>query len=112
MESIARSQSLNNKVTNMAITKILKEIGRNAHIDWIVVICLSVSTAIGLAIAGFYLYNAVVTGSLNKDEQIPVVSAPKFDVKAISTAVHSFKQREEATKRAKVGYKGFPDPSI
>ncbi len=96
----------------MTITKILKEIGRNAHIDWIAILCVIVATIVGLAKAGFSLYNAVVTGSVNEGKQAPVVSAPKYDVKAISSVVDSFKAREEVSRQARVGYKGAGDPSL
>ncbi len=92
--------------------KIIKEIGRNAHIDWIAVLFLSICTTLALAIGGWYLYNAVVKGSIQGNEAPTAVSAPRFNEKAISLVIERFNQREEISTKVRSGYSGPGDPSI
>lgn len=92
--------------------KIIKEIGHNAHIDWIIILFLSTATALALAIGGLYLYNAVMKGNIQGSEATPSISLEKFNEKAISSVIQNFDRREEASRKALAGYGGFEDPSI
>ena len=96
----------------MKIIKIIKEVGRNAHIDWIAILVLSIGTALALAIGGLYLYNAVVKGDIQGSTPVPAISFKKFNEKAVSSTVGEFNQREEISKTARAGYAGVSDPSI
>ncbi len=115
MESLARYSSPNerNKMkNNIKLIKIIKEIGRNARVDWIAILFLSVVTATTLAIGGVYLYNAVVKGDIQGNETPPAVSSATLNEKAISSVIADFDQRAEISKKARAGYSGVGDPSI
>ena len=91
--------------------KIIKEIGRNPQIDWIIILSLSVIVIIILAIGGINLYNAVTSGNI---QGTPAVSPDlqRFDDRSVSSVTELFSQREDISKKAKAGYSGVGDPSI
>ncbi|HEY4503781.1 MAG TPA: hypothetical protein VJJ28_01575 [Candidatus Paceibacterota bacterium] len=91
--------------------KFIKEITRNPHIDWIIVLLLSVIITAILAIKALYLYNAVISGNIQEISKTSS-NSQGFNEKSISSVLELFSQREEMSKKAKVGYSGVGDPSI
>lgn len=92
--------------------KLFKEIGRNARVDWILILAVSVVIAIVLAIGGLNLYNAVQKGDWRVNDTAVVVPASKFNEKVISSFISTFDERDEASGKARAGYAGVGDPSI
>lgn len=92
--------------------KIVKEIGREPHIDWIVILVVSIIIALGLAFTGFYLYNAVESGNIKGDETKRPASFTKLNEEAIATVLDRFEKREEVSEKARKGYTGPTDPSL
>ncbi len=90
--------------------KIIKEFGRNPHVDWITILFVSALIALGLAFTGYTLYNAVATGSIEgKDKG---TSFPKVNEKPIASVLELFAAKEEVSAKMRGGYTGAPDPSI
>jgi hypothetical protein len=92
--------------------KIIKEVGRNPHIDWIAIVFLSTTIVAVLAIGGIYLYNAVNRGEIQSDGAEPASTAKNLDKKALSAVIQKFSEKEEVTRRMQSGYAGPSDPSI
>lgn len=91
--------------------KIFKEIGRNPNIDWIIVLAASLIIVLSLGYSGYTLYNAVTNGSIQGNGEQAASSFTKPNEKTISSAIEKFDDKADATKKAKAGYSGFPDPS-
>jgi hypothetical protein len=92
--------------------KITKELGRNPHMDWLGIILLSIIVVIGLAFAGYSLYNAVVGGEIKDKDAKTNPAFIQADDKLISSVFNKFSDREEASKKIRAGYTAPPDPSI
>jgi hypothetical protein len=92
--------------------KLFKEIGRNPHLDWIIIMFLSLLIAVFLAIGGISLYNAVTKGEIQEVVTKPSDSAKNLDKKTLSSVIQRFVEKEEASMRARSGYDGPADPSI
>ncbi len=92
--------------------KTLKEIGRNPHIDWIIILILSSAATAFLAIGGISLYNAVTRGDSGDAHVVSNTASADLDKKALSRVLERFAQKEELSKKAKSGYAGVGDPSI
>ncbi len=91
--------------------KIIKEIGRSPHVDWIIVIFSTVCLVIALAITGIYLYNVVNRG--NAESAVNTVNSSRIlDQKMITTVLERFSVKEQASEKASEGYEGPADPSI
>ena len=92
--------------------KIIKEIGRNPHIDWITIIFLTSVIAIVLAIGGIYLYNAVTKGDFQDMPINQASSLKKLDEKALSLVIKRLSDKDEISRKVKAGYTGPSDPSL
>jgi len=96
----------------MKIINPFKEIGRNAYVDWLVILLVTTIVIVCLAIGGVYLYNAVVKGEVKGQEGAAPLPAIRFDEKALSKVMIEFDARGEASKKALTGYTGIGDPSL
>ena len=92
--------------------KLLKEIGRNARVDWIVILLSSIVVAIVLAIGGFYLYNALMKGDIQGNQAISAVPPSKFSEKTLSSFTNTLDERAAMSITTLAGYRGVGDPSI
>lgn len=95
----------------MHLGNAIREISRNAYVDWIMVLAISIVVAIGLVAGGLHLYWLISSGNFKGETE--TVSSPKkvFDEKLLNDVVSSFKTREETNANLKKGYSGPPDPS-
>jgi hypothetical protein len=92
--------------------KTFHKIGRDARVDWVVVLSLSAATAIALAIGGLSLYNAVVKGDIQGKPKNGTSASSKFNEKSISGVIGDFDKRVEMSNEARAGHAGVGDPSI
>lgn len=91
--------------------KIIKEIGRSPHVDWIIIIFSAIFLVIALAITGIYLYNAVNRG--NAESAVNMVNSSRIlDQKKIAEVLERFYVKEQASEKVRDGYTGPSDPSI
>lgn len=91
--------------------KILKEIGRSPHVDWIIIIFSTAILAIALAITGIYLYNAVNQGNEDGSVAKTLNSSRILDQKKLSALLDRFSVKEAANEKVREGYAGASDPS-
>ncbi len=91
--------------------KFIKEIGRDPRIDWFLILLVSVVTAAALAIGGYYLYNAVTSGTAG-EKPSAASEAPKLDEDVITSVIGKFKEKEVVSVNARKGYASTTDPSI
>jgi hypothetical protein len=92
--------------------KILKEIGRDPQVDWILILIISIVVAVSLAFTGLSLYNAVTQGTIVTAEPKKSAAFAKLNEKSISTVLDLYSARKAASSKALAGYTGAPDPSI
>jgi hypothetical protein len=92
--------------------KIVKEIGRNPNVDWLLILFFCTVIIIVLAFLDYSLYNAVTTGQIQGEADTAVAATPELDDAAITKVITRFGAKEEISKKAKAGYTGPVDPSI
>jgi ATP phosphoribosyltransferase regulatory subunit HisZ len=91
--------------------RIIKEIGRNPQLDWIAIITVSGLVGLVLVLGGVYLYNAIITGTIQATpSQEGLVKS--IDEKTFTSVTQSFSKKDQATKRVVAGYDGPGDPAI
>ena len=100
------------RTPNLSFAKAVKEIGRDAYVDWIIILFLSVIIGVVLVSGGVYLYYAVTKGSIHGSD-IPETSAPKsFNKDDLYQITSSFSARENVSSQIKKGSAGISDPSL
>ena len=89
----------------------IKEIGRNAFVDWILVLVVSVLVGGSLVAGGTFLYWEIISGNF-KVTDAPEVSDKVFEKKDLDSLINSYKAREDMSAQIKRGYRGPSDPSL
>lgn len=99
------------KVPNLTVFSSIKEIGRNAYVDWIIILITSTVIMFALFIGGLYLYWEITTGNYEgayteekKDEKI-------IDINRMDAILSAFQIRSDITQKNKQRYSGPTDPS-
>lgn len=90
--------------------KAFKEIGRNAYVDWIVVLIASFITFFVLVGGGVHLYWKISSGNF-KIAEVKTQQEKIFDKEELDALVKHFQIREEMSVQIKKGYRGPADPS-
>ncbi len=96
----------------MQTIKIIKEIGRNPHIDWVFVLFISLIIFVTLGFFSVTLYKDVTNGSIQVGEVPSSTSFKKINEKTITDVIEKFSDKEELSREARRGYSGETDPSI
>lgn len=99
------------RVPNLHLGGAVKEIGRNAFVDWILVLVVSFIVALLLALGGVYLYWQISSGNFKGTDKAVTNSKKVFDEKELVNMIALFAAKEDATAQIKKGYSGPPDPS-
>lgn len=100
------------KVPKVPLRNFFREIGRNAFVDWLLILILNVSISVALIIGGIYLYWQIYTGNFVSSESTKKASDKVFEEKDLNSIISLFLEKEEASRKARVGY-GIPnDPSL
>ena len=89
--------------------KFIKEIGRNPHLDWLLILVISFAVFVALAIGGYNLYNAVTSGDIQGNGS--TATGARLNEKAITSVISQFETREEVSGSVRNGYAGVSDPS-
>jgi len=97
---------------NISFQRILKEIGRNAYMDWIAIIFLNFITVLIVLSFSVYIYNVVINIEKNDVALKSFDNSQILDRKALSGLISEFDKKDERGIEAKRGYSGDPDPSI
>lgn len=91
--------------------RILKEIGRNAYVDWVTITVLFFLVAIVLVGGSTYLYFAVTKGRIQSTQTEPEPIAEVFNKKELERIITLFDKKLEKSEKAGIGYSGIEDPS-
>jgi hypothetical protein len=96
----------------METIKIIKEIGRNPHIDWIWILATSLIIFFTLGFVSLTLYNDVTNGSIHTSEVSTPASFKKLNEKVVTDVIERFSDKKELSQEARRGYGGESDPSM
>jgi len=100
------------KVPHLHRSGVWKEIGRNAYVDWIFILVMSLLAALILIFAGLYLYWQISTGKFHSSQENDSPLEESFDEKGLSNIIERFEIREGISSEIKKGYRGPADPSL
>lgn len=100
------------RVPNLHIGNAVREIGRNAYVDWIIILVISILIAVSLSVGGLHLYWLISTGNF-KGTDVETSNPKKlFDEKSLSKVREIFDQKAAITGRLEKGGEVIPpDPS-
>ncbi|MDQ5893635.1 MAG: hypothetical protein QG640_647 [Patescibacteria group bacterium] len=99
------------RVPHLSAGSALKEIGRNAFVDWILILIVTTVTAAALIGGGVYLYWQISSGNFKVAENTQLVEKI-FDKDELDSLITRFETRNEASAQIRKGYKGPTDPSL
>lgn len=100
------------KVPKIPFLKSFNEIGRNAFVDWILILILNVSIAIILIIGGLYLYWEISTGKFVGSDVETKADTTVFDQKGLESITKSLDQKKQNIQEIRGGYTETRDPSL
>ncbi len=100
------------KVPNIPFLKSFREIGRNAFVDWLLIMLSNVLIMLVLVLGGVYLYWQISSGNFSSSDTGEVKDDKTFDQKGLESVVNMFNQRKENSEQIKGGYKETGDPSL
>ncbi|MEK7463705.1 MAG: hypothetical protein AAB610_01115 [Patescibacteria group bacterium] len=99
------------RVPHLSTRNAFREIGRNAFVDWIIVLTATIIVAGALIAGGVHLYWQISSGNFKVAETAE--STDKiFDKGELDSLIGRFQSRENASLQVKKGYKGLADPSL
>lgn len=98
------------RVPHLSAGNAFKEIGRNAFVDWILVLAISFSVGLGLVAGGAHLYWRIASGAFEVTEPADL-SKKTFDREDLTLLTERFQAREDMSIQIRKGYRGPPDPS-
>jgi hypothetical protein len=99
------------KVPDMHMGNAIREIARNAYVDWILILVISLMVAAGLIAGGLHLYWLISSGNFKGAASSATNSKKIFDEKQLNDVISFIKAKEDNTNLLKKGYSGPPDPS-
>lgn len=100
------------RVPDVSFLNTFREIGRNAFIDWMLVLILNLIVVILFISGGAYLYWRVSTGQFVVNVPVNKVEQKVSNEKELNDIIKYFESKEDSAKQAKMGYRGAPDPAI
>lgn len=83
------------KVPNLNLASALHEIGRNAYVDWMLILILCVFVFISLSITGAYLYWQISTGNLTNASSNVSISKKSVENKELENIINIFNAKKE-----------------
>lgn len=100
------------RVPSMRFTHAFREIGRNAFVDWLLILLVNTFVIVLSLLGGAYLYWQISTGNFVNSQTINKTETKNFDEKELNDVVKTFKVKEDNTTQIKYGYRGVSDPSL
>ncbi len=99
------------KVPNLSLLSSFREIGRNAYVDWIIILILFSLLSLSLAISGLYLYWEISTGNYENSTVAQKNDEKIFNNKDLDDVLMRFDIKKDLSNKLKAGYAGPADPS-
>lgn len=99
------------RVPHLSTQNAFREIGRNAFVDWLLILILSVIVGGAFVAGGVYLYWQITTGNF-KVADVSELSASTFSKDDLTSLTNHFQAREDMNAQIKRGYRGPVDPSF
>lgn len=109
MENLFKKKFM--RVPHLSFGGALREVGRNAFTDWILILIASVVIGGVLITGGAYLYLQVTSGNFKPTENTTAVKKI-FDKSELTSIIEQFKVHEDASLQIRKGYRGPADPSL
>ncbi len=102
---------------NITLSKVspkkpFREIGRNAYVDWIVIIFISFITALVLGGAAVMLYFKITQGGLGDVSDTNVHASKTLKKNDLMGVINMYNKKVEKSDEAKKGYSETTDPSL
>ncbi|MDO8430678.1 MAG: hypothetical protein Q7S72_01665 [Candidatus Taylorbacteria bacterium] len=99
------------KVPHIPLMGILREIGRNAFVDWLIIFIVNILVGLTLIVGGLYLFWQISTGRFVVSQTGSKAEEKIFDEKALANIILRFEMREDASRKARGGNGVVGDPS-
>lgn len=99
------------RVPSMGILESLKQIGRNAYVDWVVILFISIVVLGALIYNGFTLYTQISSGNFQVSDVGVVVQDKTFNEKDLNSIKTLYQNKKDTTEQIKKGYRGSIDPA-
>ena len=97
---------------SLGLGKAIKEIGRNAYVDWVIISLVFILIA-GLSVAfGVKVYYDMINGKLGEKQSDSSVTTKDFNIKDFEIVTKKLEAKAINRERVKSGYIGLRDPSI
>ena len=100
------------KVPNIPFNHAFREMGRNAFVDWILILIFNFVVLSAMLVYGFYLYWQISTGQFVSADQNATKDEKVFSPKDLENVTNIFQAREDNSSLIKRGYRGPSDPSL
>ncbi len=100
------------KVPSTSFSVMFREIGRNAFVDWLIILIINIVLTTLVILFGFYLYWQISTGNYTTQETVSGTNNKIFNEKDLDTIIDRFKGKQDNSTQAKSGYRGVSDPSL
>ena len=109
METLFKKKFM--RVPHMPMAHAFREMGRNAFVDWILILVVSIVVGAALVAGGVYLYWQITSGNFKAAEG-PATADKVFDKEDLTTLIERFEIRETESSQIRKGYGGPSDPSL
>lgn len=100
------------KVPKIPLMHMFREMGRNAFVDWILILIFNFTVLGVLLVYGFYLYWQISSGQFVAVDPETTKEEKVFNQKDLNDVINLFEAREENSTLIKRGYRGPSDPAI
>ncbi len=99
------------RVPNMAFGNVFKEIGRNAFVDWAVILIIISIITVSLITVSIYLYIQITNGTYKGTKKIQPLSQKIFDKGQLTSIINLYQSKQDNSIQIMKGYRGTLDPS-
>jgi hypothetical protein len=100
------------KIQRIIMKGPIREGGRNAYVDWIIILFLSIILTVILIINGIYLFSRINNGEI-KGEGLKIATTTEvIDIKGMDYIIEKINTKEALLNTAKKSFQTVLDPSI
>jgi hypothetical protein len=100
------------QVPKISGNSFFKEIGRNAYVDWLIILFVNVVLGGVLVFGGLHLYWQVSTGNFVVDRSVAKIDNKIFNEKDLENVLLRFEIKDSNIKYVQSGYFETNDPSL